>query len=131
MTDPSMPPVSPPSQLSQQEIDSGKTMAILSYIPIAFIGLIVAIVCVATKNNAYSLYHAKQALTLYIGWIVAVLCCIPLFLICIGFPLVMAVNVCALVLCILGIINSSSGQCKPLPFIGQFADKWFGNIQKV
>ena len=121
----------PPTQLSQQEIDSGKTMAILCYIPIVFIGLIVAIVCVATKNNSFSLYHAKQALTLYICAVVGALCCLPLFIICIGVPLLIAVEVAALVLCILGIINSSSGQCKPLPLIGGFADKWFGKIQKV
>ena len=121
----------PPTQLSQQEIDSGKTMSILAYIPIVFIGLIVSIVSISSKNNAYSLYHAKQALTLYICWIVAALCCIPLFVICIGFPLMMAVNVGGIILCILGIINSSSGQCKPLPLIGQFVDKWFGKIQKV
>ena len=121
----------PPTQLSQQEIDSGKTMSSLAYIPIVFIGLIVSIVSISSKNNAYSLYHAKQALTLYICWIVAALCCIPLFVICIGFPLMMAVNVGGIILCILGIINSSSGQCKPLPLIGQFVDKWFGKIQKV
>ena len=106
-------------------------MSILAYIPIVFIGLIVSIVSISSKNNAYSLYHAKQALTLYICWIVAALCCIPLFVICIGFPLMMAVNVGGIILCILGIINSSSGQCKPLPLIGQFVDKWFGKIQKV
>jgi uncharacterized membrane protein len=121
----------PPTQLSQQEIDSGKTMAILCYIPIVFIGLIVAIVCVATKNNSFSLYHAKQALALYLCAVVGALCCLPLFIICIGVPLLIAVEVAALVLCILGIINSSSGQCKPLPLIGRFADKWFGKIQKV
>ena len=131
MTDPTMPPVSTAPQLSQQEIDNGKTMAMLSYIPIALIGLIVSIVSISTKNNAFALYHAKQALTLYICWIVAVLCCIPLFLICIGLPLVMAVNVCALIFCIVGIINASGGQCKPLPLINQFADKWFGKIQKT
>src|ERR1017187_6286826 len=103
MTDATTPPPETGSQLSQQEIDSGKTMAILSYIPIAFIGLIVSIVSISTKNNAFALYHAKQALTLYICWIVAVLCCIPLFLICIGFPLMMAVNVCGLVFCVIGL----------------------------
>jgi len=131
MTDATMPPQSTAPQLSQQEIDSGKTMALLSYIPIAFLGLIVAIISISQKNDAFSLYHAKQALTLYICWIVAVLCCAPLFFICIGIPLVMAVNVAALVLCVLGIINSSSGQCKPLPVIDKLADKWFGKIQKV
>ena len=55
----------------------------------------------------------------------------PLCFICIGFPLLIAVEVAALVLCILGIINASGGQCKPLPLIGQFVEKWFGKIQKV
>ena len=74
MTDATVPPVSPAPQLSQQEIDSGKTMAILAYIPIALIGLIVSIISVSTKSNAYALYHAKQALTLYICWVIAAVC---------------------------------------------------------
>ena len=131
MTDATTPPQPTAPQLSKQEIDSGKTMAILSYIPIALLGPIVSIISISQKNNAFSLYHAKQALTLYICCIVAVLCCVPLFFILIGFPLVMAVIVAALVLCILGIMNSSSGQCKPLPLIDRFAGQWFGKIQKV
>ena len=131
MPDPTNVPPPAAPQPSQQEIDGGKTMAILAYIPIALIGLIVSIVCISTNNNAYSLYHAKQALTLYICWIVAALCCIPLFLICVGIPLLIAVQVAALVFCIIGIINASSGQCKPLPITGKFADKWFGKIQKA
>ena len=131
MTDATTPPQSTAPELSQQEIDSGKTMAILAYIPIALIGLIVSIVCISNKNNAYSLYHAKQALTLYICAFVGALCCIPLFFICIGVPLLIALEVGALVLCIMGIINASSGQCKPLPVINKFVDKWFGKIQKV
>jgi uncharacterized membrane protein len=131
MTDATTPPPSTGPQLSQQEIDSGKTMAILAYIPIAFIGLIVSIISISSKNNAFALYHAKQALTLYICAVVAGLCCVPLFLICIGIPLLIAVEVGALVLCIIGIINASSNQCKPLPVIAKFVDKFFGNIQKV
>ena len=131
MTDATTPPQSAAPQLSQQEIDSGKTMAILSYIPIALIGLIVAIISISQKNNAFSLYHAKQALTLYICALAGVLVCLPFCFICIGVPLLIAVQVAGLVLCVLGIMNANSGQCKPLPLIGQFADKWFGKIQKV
>ena len=115
----------------QAEIDSGKTMAILSYIPLFFIGLIVAIISLSQKNNAFSLYHAKQALALYIVEFVAILICIPLCFVCIGFILVWAVGLGSLVLCILGIINASGGQCKPLPVVGKFADKWFGKVQKA
>lgn len=132
MPDETTPPAAPVApQPTKQEVDSGKTMAILSYIPIAAIGLIVSIVCVAQKNNAYSLYHAKQALTLYICQVAASLICLPLCFLCIGFPLIIAANVTALVLCILGIINANKGECKPLPLVGKFADKWFGKIQKV
>ena len=131
MTDATTPPQPTATQLSKQEIDSGKTMAILSYIPIALLGPIVSIISISQKNNAFSLYHAKQALTLYICCIVGTLVCLPFCFICIGIPLVMAVNVAALVLCVLGIINSSSGQCKPLPLIDKLVDKWFGKIQKV
>ena len=131
MPDTTIPPEATPPQISQQEIDSGKTMAILSYLPIGPIGLIVAIVCVATKNNTYSLYHAKQALALFICAAILYVCCIPLVFICIGVPLMIIVGLAALVLCILGMINASGGQMKPLPVVGQFADKWFGKIQKV
>jgi uncharacterized membrane protein len=133
MPDPTTTPpeATPPPQVSQQDIDSGKTMAILSYIPIALVGLIVSIIAVSQKNNAFSLYHAKQALTLYICAIGASICCAPLLFVCIGFPMLIAVQVAAIVLCVLGIVNANAGQCKPLPVIGPFADKWFGKIQKV
>jgi len=132
MPDPTNVPLPATPGLSQQEIDSGKTMAILAYIPIALVGLIVSIVCISNKNNAFSLYHSKQALTLYICWIVAAACCFPLFLLfCLGVVLLVIVQITALVLCILGIVNASGGQCKPLPVVGGFAEKWFGKVQKV
>jgi len=131
MTDSMTPPEATPPQLSQQEIDSGKTMAILSYIPVALIGLIVSIISVSQKNNAFALYHAKQALTIYICALGGALVCLPLCFLCIGVPLMIAVQVAALVLCILGIINANTGQCKPLPLIDKLVDRLFGKIQKV
>jgi uncharacterized membrane protein len=124
------PPAVTP-ELPQQEIDSGKTMAVLAYIPVAMIGLIVSIVVLVQKNNAYALYHAKQALTLFIVTLVACLACTPLLFICIGIPLLIAVEIGAIVLCVIGIVNASSGKCKPLPLIDKFATKMFGNIQKA
>lgn len=131
MTDAMPSPATARSQIPQPEIESGKTMAILAYIPIALIGLIVAIVSIAQKNNEFSLYHAKQALTLYICALACQLICLPLCFVCIGIPLIVAAALGALVLCILGIMNASSGQCKPLPVVGQFADKWFGKVHKA
>lgn len=123
MSDPTIPPVSTPAPMSQQEIDGGKTMAILGYIPIALLGPIVSIISVSQKSNAFAVYHAKQALALYISWLILALCCVPLLFICIGFPLLIAVQVTGLVFCIIGIVNASGGQCKRLPVIGGFADR--------
>lgn len=132
MPDATTPPEVNPTGISQQEMESGKTMAILCYIPIAMVGLIVAIITVSQKNNGYSLYHAKQALTLYICALAVTLISVPLIFACgIGIITMWAAGLGSLVLCIMGIINASGGQCKPLPLIGQFVDKWFGKIQKV
>jgi uncharacterized membrane protein len=119
-----------PPSLDPKEIESGKMMAILSYIPIAMVGLIIAIVTLAQKNNAFALYHAKQALTLYLIGLGASLICIPLLFVCIGGPLMAAVGIASLVFCVLGIVNANAGECKPLPWIGAYAEKWFASIQK-
>jgi len=114
-------------QLTPEEIAGGKVMAVLAYIPFFFIGIIVSIVALATKNNGFSLYHAKQALVIYlIGVCMAVILIIPF----VGWALFFLWGIFALVLLVLGIINASSGQCKPLPLIGAYAEKWFASIQK-
>jgi uncharacterized membrane protein len=130
-TPPPVPPAVPPPTSTPAEIESGKMMAILSYLPVGPVGLIIAIINVVQKNNAFALYHAKQALTLYIFALGLYIISIPLMFICIGIPLMIAAGVGGLVFCILGIMNANSAQYKPLPYIGQFADKWFGKIQKV
>jgi uncharacterized membrane protein len=137
MADPTTPAPAPqpaPSNIPQSEIDSGKTMALLSYIPLFFVGLIVSIVNLATKNNSFSLYHAKQALTLFICSFAAYLVCMPCmcvpFLNLLMIPVFVLIGLAVLVFCILGIVNAASGNVRPLPLIGPFADKMFGNIKK-
>jgi uncharacterized membrane protein len=107
------PSPNPTPVISPEEIESGKIMAILSYIPIGMVGLIVAVVVLVQKNNAFALYHAKQALTLYIWALGISLVCIPLVFLCIGAPLIIAANIAAVVFCVLGIMNANSMQCKP------------------
>lgn len=132
MSDPNPSAVTPPTPaLDPKEIEAGKMMAILSYLPVGPVGLIVAIVNIAQKNNAFALYHAKQALTLYLLCIGAYVLCIPLLFVCIGAPLLGLLGVAALIFCILGIVNASAGECKPLPLIGPLAEKWFASIQKA
>jgi uncharacterized membrane protein len=122
-TSPSQPaaPAPPPAPQSDPDIESGKVLAILCYIPVAFVGLVVSIVCIVQKNNAFSLYHAKQSLTLTIAVVVlSVVWCIPI--------LNMLLGLAILVLYILGLVNAASGKYAPVPLVGQFADKIFGSI---
>lgn len=129
-----MPMPTPPPDIPQAEIESGKTMALLSYIPLFMIGLIVSIVNIATKNNSFALYHGKQGLTLIICGAAAYIVCIPCmcvpFLNLLMIPVFLLLGLTMLVFCILGIVNAASGKVKPLPLIGGFADKMFGSIKK-
>lgn len=127
----------PPTQ--DKEVADGKVLAILSYII-----WIVALVVLIIRNNSFALYHAKQAMTLFLAWLVLF---IPLMILnviigvalasvtrgvgaCI-MPIVMfGAGIGMLVLIILGIVNAANGVCKPLPVVGPFADKLFGSLQK-
>jgi uncharacterized membrane protein len=91
-------------EVSKDEIEKGKTMAIVTYL-----GLIGFIVALATdgKKNEFTRFHMNQALPLvlavfvswipFIGWLVAL-----------G----------VLVLWIMGIIAAANGEMKRLPIVG-------------
>lgn len=91
-------------EVSKDEIEKGKTMAIVTYL-----GLIGFIVALATdgKKNEFTRFHMNQALPLvlavfvswipFIGWIVAL-----------G----------VLVLWVMGIIAAANGEMKRLPIVG-------------
>lgn len=111
-----------PTGIPAQEIDEGKVFAILSYIiPILFI------VPLIQKNNAFSLYHAKQVMLLIIASLaIGFVNVIP----CLG-QIVWAVGALFLfVLGIIGLINAIKGEAKPIPLIGKFAEEWFKGITK-
>lgn len=92
--------------VSKDEIEKGKTMAIVSYL-----GLIGLIIALATdgKKNEFTRFHMNQALPImlvflvawvpFLGWIVAL-----------G----------GLVLWIMGIINAANGEMKRVPILGNF-----------
>jgi len=92
--------------VSKEEIEKGKTMAIVTYL-----GLIGFIVALATdgKKNEYTRFHMNQALPIMIAMLVSP---IPV----IGW----IVAVAGLVFWIMGIINAANGEMKRLPVIGNF-----------
>jgi uncharacterized membrane protein len=110
MTEEQIQPVAP--QADKDDAEKNKGMAILAYI-IFFIPLL------AAKDSKFAMYHANQGLVLFLAAIVGniVLTIIPIIgWIIMGtiFPLVI------LIFAIMGIINASKGEMKPLPLIGGF-----------
>lgn len=132
--------------MDPQEINDGKALAALCY-PI----WIIALVMLFVRNNAFSLYHAKQmmAMTIVHSVIALPLTCLPF---CVmpflaprngapptaAFPCVLLsiwgvaglFGLWSLAMIILGLVNAINGQAKPLPFYGAAADKLFGSLQK-
>ena len=89
---------------------------------LTLIGFVIAIA--AKKNDKYVMYYGKQGLVLFIAWVVAwvagrVFAFIPV----IGAIVNAVLWIGVLILWIIGIIYSLSGEMKPIPVIGQFADK--------
>lgn len=106
-----------PPEVSKAEAEQGKVISILSYIfPIlCLVGLI-------QRDNAFTLYHAKQVLIMAIGCFAgSILSVIPLVG-CVIAPLVL---VGWIVFAILGILNVVNLRMKPLPLIGKLGEDWF------
>ncbi len=104
----------------KKDIESGKVMAILSYI-----GILVLIPYFAEKNNKYVQYHAKQGLNLFLIEVIAgiavsiitgILSFILFFL---GAIISYAISLCFFALSIIGIVNVCNGKAKELPVINK------------
>lgn len=108
-----------PPVMDPEDVKQNKPIALLSYLGILFI-----IPMLAAKESPFAKYHANQGLILFIATLVywvamAIIAAIPFVnLICIVLvPLSWAVW---LVFAIIGILNAAKGECKPLPYIGQY-----------
>ena len=98
-------------------MDEGKLFAFLAYL-LGIIGFI--IVLVAKKDDEFAMFHAKQSLVLFLGWVAAgIVAFLPIPFI--HALLSWALYVLLLVLWIMGMINALSGQKKDLPIVGQIA----------
>ncbi len=105
---------------SSKELDEGKMFAFLGVF-LTIVGFI--IVLLAKKDNKYAMYYAKQGLVLFVAWMIiwVVGAIIPVL----GWFVIMPLGqLFMLILWIIGIVNSLSGEEKPVPIIGQFADKF-------
>jgi uncharacterized membrane protein len=106
----------------EKKDDSESKLFALLGILLTIVGYI--IVVLARKDDKYAMYYAKQGLILFIACVIAwaasgVLGWIPF----IGEALGWVVNAIMLVLWIIGIVYSLSGEEKEVPIIGPFARK--------
>lgn len=116
-----------------------KTVAVLSYCTL--IGLIVAIILHQQKKTKLGAYHLRQVLGYIIAATVGGIC---LAIVCaiVGFVLALVIKVFAvivvwvvwfaffigtLVLWVMGILSAIKGEMKPMPVVGPYFQKWFGN----
>ncbi len=117
--------------MSAQEIQEGKTFAILSY-ALAIIGLPFFLVPLIMRDNNFSLYHAKQVLMIALFCIAVGLVGGPLTLACgIGLIIVIPGLIFALVLEIMGWRNAAGGKVVPLLLIGKWGEDWFKGVKKA
>jgi len=108
-----------------EDVESGKLMAVL--------GLIISpawIIPLVTRDNAFSLYHAKQAAVLNIFAMIAGAIITVISVVTCGFGGFLAIALLAFLYpWIMGLIYAAQGQYRPMPWFGHFADKWFGGVK--
>jgi len=81
------------------------------------------IVLVAKKDDDYAMFYAKQSLVLFIASLVAQVIASVLVIVLIGLLLLPLVGLATIILWIVGLVFSLSGEKKYLPVIGKYADK--------
>jgi len=99
--------------ITPEEIESGKTMAIVAYL-IFFIPLLMD----DMKRNKFVMFHTEQAIVLFIVNILAAI----LGTITCGIGLILYIP--WVIFLIMGIMNAAGGKVTPLPLIGQFGEKF-------
>lgn len=121
----------PQAHATAAEVESGKLIATISYIfcPIAIVPFM-------QRNNAYSLFHAKQAVTLLVAAIAlsAALFGVSIVVTMVKLGIVatilsLAFSLSMLGMVVLGALAAWNGKMTPLPVLGPIAELLFGNVQ--
>lgn len=114
-------PVAP--QADPADVEKNKAMGILAYI-FFFIPLI------AARESRFAMYHANQGLVLFLAWVAVIIAgtILQTILFAISWRIGLVFSniwwiayIAMLVLVILGILNASKGELKPLPVIGNIS----------
>ena len=105
-----------------QDVNEGKTMAIISYITI--IGTLIAFISNNNNKNSFTSFHIKQMIGLNLlyfanQWFVYKY---------IGSTISWAFGIIIFVLWIIGVLGAVKGEEKKIPVIGDQFQDWFKNV---
>ena len=123
-------PVQEVKPMLPPEVVEGRSTAVISYallfgmVPYFFLPLI-------WRNNEFTLYHAKQCHAIWVAMLALLAIALPLMAVCIGFIIAIVAVIGALVLCVMGIINTLRGEAKPLPIVGKWGEEWLKGVRKI
>jgi len=101
------------------KLDEGRLFALLAYL-LSIVGVV--IVLVAKKDSRFAVFHAKQSLILFFGWVLSgglLMAHVPFLSSLISWLL----NLALFVLWVVGIVYALTGQEKSLPVVGDLAAK--------
>lgn len=108
----------------ENQINEGKTAAILAYITI--IGWIAAFVMNNEKKNPFAAFHLRQGLGIFLtGFAFSFVNIIPLL----GQIVFLGGIIFLFILWITGLMNALNGKEKPVMFLGEKYNQWFSSIQ--
>lgn len=106
--------------MSNNSVEEGKTMAIISYITV--IGTIIAYFMNKDKNNDFAAFHIRQMIGIFLIFLIA----IPLEKV--NMMLSWGVNIFGMVLWIMGLIGAIQGKENKVPLLGDQFQQWFKGI---
>ena len=108
--------VAPPAG-GGDDVEKAKGTAWLSYL-----GILWLIPLLTMKENAFAKFHVKQGIMLTILWVASsVLAAIPIL----GWIADLVIWVFAVIMMIMGIVNSLNGKYWTMPIVGKWAADWF------
>ncbi len=110
---------------------SAKTQSIISYITL--IGWLIAYFGGKNNRTDLSRYHLKQGLGLFVASFILNIVVFILLLVLpqtVGLVISRVISICILVVLVIGIINASKEEKKPLPIIGKYFENQFAFIDK-
>ena len=105
------PEVTKPTQSTDPDIESSKTIAALSYVWILFL-----VPLLGKRDSKFAQAHAKQGLVLFVVELIAsILLWVPIL----GQLLMLAI----IIVCVLGIVKALNGEYWEIPYIYKWSKK--------